>query len=204
MQNMQNTQVDGYKVLMTEAERQKTKGEHEAAIKICEQIVCNDLDFAEAYEEIGDNYLSLKKYPEARKALERAVGLNPMSANANYLLGFVYSSLGMWKDSIFYLEKADKIEPNHPEILRCIGWSMFHDGHKNRGIILLERALTLKNDDVLILSDLGICYLNEKKFKRAGELFEKILHIEPSNLKAKECLSAVRFFQTEFKRIKTV
>ncbi|MBI5753663.1 tetratricopeptide repeat protein [Candidatus Peregrinibacteria bacterium] len=188
--------------LIEEADKKKNEGKHLEAIHLCERILSGDLGCVEAYEEIGDNYLSLRKYDRAEKALRQAIKLNKNSANANYLLGFVYSCTGNWKESVTLLEHADKAYPNHPEILRCLGWSMYHSGQQKRGIILLERALYLAPNDPLILNDLGVCHLNDKDFDRAALLFKKTLQIEPDNQKAKECLNAVRFFQREFEKLK--
>ena len=124
--------------LILEADRQKMEGNHQDAIKTCERILVADLTFIEAYEEIGDNYISLKKYAKARKALEKALDLEPASANANYLLGFVNSAQKKWDEAIRLLEKADFLQPNHPEILRCLGWAMFQQGQRKRGIILIK------------------------------------------------------------------
>ncbi len=180
----------------------KSEGKHLEAIRLCERILLSDLECVEAYEEIGDNFLSLRKYEQAEKALRQAVKLNNKSANANYLLGFVYSCTGKWDDSVSLLEKADTVHPNHPEILRCLGWSMYHQGQRKRGVILIERSLFLAPHDPLILNDLGVVYLNEKNFDRAALLFKKTLQIEPDNEKAKECLNAVRFFQREFDKLR--
>lgn len=188
--------------LLKEAENKKMEGKHQEAIKLCEKVLIQDLECLEAYEEIGDNYLSLRQYEKAKKALNKAYQLNSRSANTNYLLGFVYSSLGEWRKSIEYLERADSIEPNHPEILRCLGWSIFHGVDRQKGVILLERALNLSPNDPLILSDLGVCYLNQRKFERARFLFKKILEIDPQNEKARECLNAIRFFQKEFDKFR--
>ncbi len=188
--------------LIQEAEQLKMDGRHLEAIAQCEKILYSDLECTEAYEEIGDNYLSLREYDKAKKALTRAVKTNARSANANYLLGFMYSAVGDFKKSVKYLEIADGYEPNHPEILRCLGWSLYHDGQRQRGVVLLERALALSPQDSLILSDLGVCYLNSKKFDRAATLFRNVLEIEPNNEKAKECLNAVRFFQHEYNKLK--
>lgn len=189
-------------LLIKEAEKLKMDGQHAEAIAHCEKILYTNLDYAEAYEEIGDNYLSLREYEKAKKALAQAIKLNARSANANYLLGFLYSATGDFKRSIKYLEIADGYETNHPEILRCLGWSLYHEGQRQRGVVLLERALALSPQDSLILSDLGVCYLNSKKFNRAARLFKNILQIEPDNEKAKECLNAVRFFKHEYKKLK--
>lgn len=189
-------------LLIEEADKRKLNGEFREAIMICEKILFYDLECSEAYEEIGDNYLSLHEYMKAKKALDRAIDLNPYSPNANYLLGFVYSCLGKWKTSIEYLEQSDQLYPNHPEILRCLGWSMYHDGQKKRGIIILERAMHLSRNDPLILNDLGVIYLNEKNFERAAFLFKRVLDMEPENEKARECLNAVKFFETEYRKLK--
>ncbi len=150
--------------LIEKAEESKKSGQHQEAILLCEKILEVDLDCQEAYEEIGDNYLSLRDYQKAERALIQALRINPDSANAHYLLGFTYSALNLWSDSIAHLEKADLVYKNHPEILRCLGWSYFHSGKKELGIVLLERSLSLAPNDPLIQSDLGICYLNFKNF----------------------------------------
>lgn len=188
--------------LLEEAERKKQNGQHKEAIRICEKILNYDLDFTDAYEELADNFLTLREYQKAKRALERAISLNPQSPNANYLMGFVYSCLGKWKTSVAYLEHADEMMPNHPEILRCLGWSMYHEGQKKRGVILLERALSLAMDDVLILTDLGVLHMNEKNFDRAALMFKKVLILEPENEKARECLNAVKFFAVEYGKLR--
>lgn len=188
--------------LIEEADKMKNAGKHLEAIKLCEKILTDDLKNIEAYEEIGDNYLSLRKYEKAEKALKQAIKFEQTSANANYLLGFVHSCTGKWENSVSHLEVADISYPNHPEILRCLGWSMYHYGQRKRGIIILERSLFLAPNDPLILNDLGVCYLNEKEFDRSGQLFKKTLIVEPENQKAKECLNAVKFFQREFDKLK--
>lgn len=191
-----------FQTILGEAERLKMAGEHLEAIKLCEKVLSYDLDFQTAYEEIGDNFLSMREYDKAERALIQALRLNPTSANAHYLIGFAHSALGHWKDSIEHLETADHIQVNHPEILRCLGWSIFHSGEREQGLVILERALNLSPSDPLILSDLGICYLNNKHFDRANDLFRKVLEIEPDNDKVKECLYAVKFFRSEFKKFR--
>ncbi len=188
--------------LLEEADQSKIKGEHQQAIKTCERVLTQDLDCQEAYEEIGDNYLSLKLYDKAEKALLQSLRINPLSANAHYLYGFTKSALGEWAESIDHLEKADEIQPNHPEILRCLGWSIFHSGKRKQGLVILERSLNLSPQDPLILSDLGVCYLNDKNFDRAKFLFKQVLDLEPENEKVKECLYAVEFFKKEFKKFR--
>ncbi len=197
-----NQDWNDYSNLIGEADRLKASGEHNEAIRVCEKILLSDLDHPQAYEEIGDNYLSLRDYEKAEKALTQALRVNPGSANAHYLIGFTHSALGNWPESIAHLETAHQLQPNHPEILRCLGWSIFHSGERQQGLVLLERALNLSPRDPLILSDLGLCYLNHKEFDRANNLFLQVLEIEPDNQKVQECLQAVKFFKNEFRKLR--
>lgn len=187
--------------LIEEADKKKLNGQHNEAIQICESILLQDLEVVEAYEEIGDNYLSMRKFDKAMKALNRAINLDPTSPNAHYLLGFTHSAMSNWSISVDHLETADYLQPNHPEILRCLGWSVFHAGNRKKGLILLERSLTLSPDDPLILCDLAICYLNDKNFDRSIELLREALMIDPDNEKTKECLKTALFFQSEYEKI---
>jgi tetratricopeptide (TPR) repeat protein len=186
-----------YADLLQIADEKKVQGLYEEAIAICESILCVDLECGEAYEEIGDNYLSLRQYDKAIKALKKALKINPESANAHYLLGFTYSAMNKWESSIDELEVADGIEPNHPEILRCLGWSFFHSGSRKQGLVLLERASFMAKDDSLILCDLGVCYLNDRQFDRAEQVFQSVLNLEPQNDKARECLKACNYFRAK-------
>ena len=62
-------------------------------------------------------------------------------------------------------------------------------------VVLLKRAAIIAPDDIFILSDLGVCYLNNRDFAKAEDVFNKILQIEPNHPKAKECLKACSYFK---------
>ena len=64
------TTVSPFQHLLVHAEELKLQNKHRDAIGVCESIVSTDLECSEAYEEIGDNYISLREYPKAKIALE--------------------------------------------------------------------------------------------------------------------------------------
>jgi len=187
--------------LLKEADELKLQGRHDEAITLSNRMLLMDLEFVEAYEEIGDNYLSMREYDKAKKALKHALKLNPTSANALYLLGFLYSSTGDFDRSIETLENANQVQPHHPEILRCLGWSIFHGGERERGIVILERARAMCPLDTLIMCDLAVCYLNDRQFDETISVLEQALRIDPDNDKAKDCMETAKFFQHEFKKL---
>jgi protein O-GlcNAc transferase len=188
------------RTLLEQADLLKSQGEYLEAIKLCEEILADDLNCVEAYEEIGDNYISLRKLEKAEKALAQALKLDPTSANTHYLLGFLHSCKRDWQHSIKSLEKADELKSNHSEVLRCLGWSYFQNGNIDRGIVILERALALEPNDIYILTDLGVCYLTAKNIPKALPIFHRVLDLDPGNQKARECLMILEEYSLAARR----
>jgi len=178
---------DSVMPLLVEAEKLKTSGQFNEAIKMLQQIIVSEHNFAEAYEELADNYLSLREINRAEKALNQALHLNADSPNAHYLLGFLYSVEQKWIKSVEELELADNLFPNHPEILRCLGWSIYNQNRKNQGLAVLERSQSLNPADPNILCDLGVCYMNSSNFDKAEKTFEKVIRLAPNSDQAMEC-----------------
>ena len=179
-----------YSHALNDADEKKLMGMHHEAIGICEEILCDDLECNEALEEIGDNYLSLRDFPEAINALKQAKKVNPKSANAHYLLGFAYSGINEWKESIYELEIADSLEPNHPEILRCLGWSVYHYGEKEKGIVLLQRAVMMTILPISRLITISVIVPMLFMMKKTSINMPMVMKKRPSNIPLKGLMSA--------------
>lgn len=181
--------------LLTQADKLKKRGDFHGAIQILHKVIASDPHCHEAYEELGDNYLSLRELTKAEKALIQAVTVNPRSPNGNYLLGFLYSLEQKWFKSVDFLIKADNLMPNHAEILRCLGWSLYNQARKNQGLAILERSQNLNPNDQNILCDLGVCYMNSGQMEKASETFKKVISINPNSEQAKECFRFLEMIQ---------
>ena len=66
-----------------------------------------------------------------------------------------------FQKAILCLEQSNKKSPNNPEVLRNLGWAYTMVGDVKKGVILLERALTIAPDDMLIMEDLGVALLTQ-------------------------------------------
>jgi len=186
-----------YRDTLLEAEKLKNDGQYREAVSICEKILVKDPKNLIALEEIGDNYLSMGKIENSKKALKRALEIEPKSVNANYLLGFIFSIEHKWDLSIKYLKKSEEIERNNPEILRCLGWSLFNYGRQKEGIILLERVKNITPKDAFVLCDLGVCYMLREKYAKALDLFINAEKLDPENRKVKDCIKIARIFRSK-------
>ncbi len=184
--------------MLAQSEDAKLSGDFETAIKILQKVILHEPDCFEAYEELGDNYLSQKEFTKSEKALREAIRLNPESANAHYLLGFLFSQQQKWYASVRELQIADNQSPNHPEILRCLGWGYHNQNRRSaQGLALLERSKNLSPDDPNILCDLGICYMNLQHKERAQWSFERVIEIAPESAQARECHNFLKILEHE-------
>ena len=183
--------------LLEQAEDLKFNGQFDAAIKILQQIIIVEPTCTEAYEELGDNYLSTRELKKSEKALKQALKLDSHSANAHYLMGFLLSLQEKWGKSVEELEQADSMFPNHPEILRCLGWSFYNNNRKAQGVAVLERSAELNPEDPSTLCDLGVCYMNSLQYEKAKKAFSKVIKIDPNFGEVQEYLSVINGVATE-------
>lgn len=176
---------------LEQAERFKLIGEHAEALKILEELLIEDPGNVAALEEVADNELSLDHYDRAGIAAKQAIELDKDSYTGCYILGFLCSHNEEWQEALSFLHSANKLKPNNPEILRCLGWVLFNGGQRAQGIVTLERALNLDNTNPLTLCDLGVAYLQTRNFAKAKVLFVRALDLDPENTRAQECVKAV-------------
>lgn len=174
--------------LLSQAEQLRLDGMYEEALVILEQILVRDPDNVVALEEVADNELSLERYDRAERAARRAIAVDSESFDAHYILGFIASHREQWSESVLSLKFANQLEPNNPEILRCLGWSLFSGGDPVAGMVTLERALNLEPENPLTLCDLGVAYLKQKDFEKSRALLRRALDLDPQNVRARECL----------------
>ncbi len=173
------------------AEQLKLDGKFREALSMLEELLLEDPENISALEEVADNELSLGEFHRAETAATQAVTLDAESYTGHYILGFLRSRTEKWAEAVSHLGRANRLKANNAEILRCLGWALFHEGSRAQGIVTLERALNLDPDSSLTLCDLGVAYLEVQNFVKSKTLLLRALEIEPGNVRAKECMAAV-------------
>ena len=177
---------------LEEAEQLKLMGRNKEALSILERLLIEDPENVSALEEVADNELHMEHYDRAEVAAIRALALDRNSYTALYILGFIHSVQEEWDKAIERLQKANALKPNNAEILRCLGWALFSSNQKAQGLVTLERALNLDNENPLTLCDLGVTYLQIQNTTKAKALFLRALDLDPSNERAKKCVETLK------------
>lgn len=191
------------KKLFEKADFYTKKGNYQKAVACYELVLLDEKDkFVRelAYWGAGECYLDLGLFEEAEEYLRKAVGLNPLEPNYHYLLGIAFSKRERFTEAILEFEEALKLAPDHPEILRGLGWATFMDGKLDQGRLLLERSLELDRENVLTLCDLAVVLMRGFQYQKARSLLQKAQEVEPNNPMVEETIAACEFFRREFEK----
>ncbi len=183
---------------LARSEELKLEGRHDQALEIAEKILVEDPECIEAGEEIADNLLSLDRLIDAKKAAKYVLSLDPDSYIGNFVIGFAASNDENWDKAIKFFRLSNSKQPNNPEILRCLGWSLFHNDQETEGVATLRRALFLRENDSSILCDLAACLMQQNEFTESIALIKKALTLDPDELRVQELYDVANRLQIAF------
>ena len=152
-----------------------------------------------ANANLGDIYLTLGQLDSAEIYFKKAISCDPRKPDYHYLLGFLYSKREKWKNAAKEFQTSIKVEPDNPEYLRGLGWSLFSLGEKPKGLGLLHKANDLAPSNVNVLLDLTMAYLIIHDFNKARIFNTGILRIDPGNKVAQELKKKIIQIEQIFK-----
>ncbi|PWK02305.1 putative secreted protein (Por secretion system target) [Flavobacterium araucananum] len=128
-----------------------------------------------------------KAYDLAAFYLEKIITAKPDHASARFALAKLYSDTGEYQKAMenvevaFQLEKAI-IERNAVyggRDLRTTRGLLYHKlGASDKGIADLKEALKMDKNNSYAMKNLGIIYLDQHKYKKACELFQKAKELD--------------------------
>lgn len=169
----------------------KEKCEYLQALCVLEDMLTEDPGSAVILEEIAENEWCLGHVRRALLAARRTVMLHAESAMGNFIVGLVALRKREFGRAVEFLQCANRYQPDTPDILRSLGWALFHQGETVQGVVTLERALNLEDSNTHTLCDLGEVYLALRSIPKARSLFLRALDIDPGNPRAREGIARV-------------
>jgi tetratricopeptide (TPR) repeat protein len=111
------------------------------------------------YLQLGGAFDQAGRWPEARKALERAVVLAPEEPIALNYLGYARLEHGeAIAASIALLEKANALQPGDASIIDSLAWAYFKRGDVRKALPMLELAARGQPANGTINEHLGDAY----------------------------------------------
>lgn len=182
--------ADAYDLFLRAKERwgRRTPASVEQAIALYDQAIALDPKFVRAYAGLANCYnlawsgIPAKvRYPLAKLNAEKAIALDPDSAEAHTSLAFMrYKFEWRWKDAEAEFQRAIALDPRdalarhwHGEFLRLMG-------HPSEGIEELRRALELDPSSLAIRADLAGSFIVARRFDEARAVLESAHMIDPN------------------------
>ena len=127
----------------------------------------------EYYEE------SIKYYSLTLKKLEKNHFLVPKILDRR---GTSYERLGDWEKAEKDLKLSLKIIPDQPHVLNYLAYSWIDKGiNLDEGLMMLKKAVQLKENDGYIIDSLGWAYYARKDYKEAEKYLQKAVELLPSD-----------------------
>jgi len=125
----------------------------------------------QAHYNAGLALIDMKRFPEAREALERASAVAPTEPWIFDALGRVFAATGDRQSAIANFRRSIDLDPDMFESLNNLGTVYFDSGNYQQAEALFASALKLRPQAIAARYNLGLCHSREgRSAESIGEL----------------------------------
>ena len=159
------------------AEALRAAGKDDAAIEVLAQLAQSHAELPVVHATMGDFQRRLENFEQAVRAYDRALDLYPSEDPSqwfvHYARGICEERLGDWTEAEADFRTALKLNPEHPQVLNYLGYSLVERSEKlDEALSMIERAAAARPDSGYIIDSLGwVLY-------RMGRYEEAVGHME--------------------------
>jgi len=185
--------------------------DYEESIKILEeglQAAPNDEELAKL---LGQVYFKVRKIDKAEKAFQKTVSLNPDDDVAHYYLGICYTlrredgqPRPAWFEASQAFGKAVELKPDDHRYNYQYGHSLLMLRKFQQAKDPLEKAYATEEgkNDYKVLTDLGVVYQAMDMTKKAIEMFEKAIELNPEKSAPYQYLGGLYMAEKDYQKVK--
>ncbi len=117
-----------------------------------------------------------------RKAFDECLAVmkgNPALAEVYATLSDVCQKMGDHKRALIEMEKAHRLNPQHPGFLNHLALLYLQEGRLKDAIEVLEEAVRLDPQDLNAVNNLANCYLKAGEVEKADSLWKELYRLDP-------------------------
>ena len=183
----------------------RTEASMRRALELFQDAIAADPMYAPAYSGIADasallaswQFATAKEmYPQAVKAAERALQLDPSLADAHASLGFVkLNAESDWEGAMREFRTAIALNPSHETAHRWHSAFLAGIGRDDEAIPIALRAIELDPISVLPRMNLGIVHWLAWRHDEAEREFRSVIEKDPGFVRAYAFLATSLSFQ---------
>ena len=175
------------------------------SLKLYEEAITLDPEFAEAYSGMADSYSMLGvygfmdldvSYPKAREYAVESITRNSNLAEAYVALAWIQFAYDWkFKESEKNYRKAIELDPKFAQAYHWLGINLTSQGKSDEAYPTLKRALELDPDNHVILMNFSTSAIETKKFAEAEVASKRGLSVTPGYYINWERLYTVYLYQ---------
>jgi tetratricopeptide (TPR) repeat protein len=143
-------------------------------------------DSAHAHQAIAENYIALRKVPEAEEQYKQAIKLRPDLPGAHLALGRVYALAGQWPKAEEQFLAETKLRPGDAEATYRLGDALLQQGKVKECLPVLARADQLRPNMPETLYALGKAASVTGDTKLAEQSWESVIRLEKTGTLASQ------------------
>jgi predicted O-linked N-acetylglucosamine transferase (SPINDLY family) len=160
------------------------EGRQTDAQVLCRQLLADLPDFFDVLQLLGVSLVECSRFAEGVPYLERAVALDPRSADAHCNLGFTLFNLERYAEARVLLEKAVMLRPNFPTAQRNLANTLLRLELAEPAIAAFTRIIELNPGDSDAWCNRGVAELMLKRWDAAALSSERALALQPGHFEA--------------------
>lgn len=143
-------------------------------------------EFPKIDEALSEILLRRGHVREVIEILQAGLSKDPYSWLGHYLLGIAFSRTRQWRSAYEEFVVATDMDPKEPRSWQKCGECLIALRELGQAEHYLRKALELNPKFTDAVVNYGFLYLERGDRIQAGELFDKVLELEPSNGAARE------------------
>jgi tetratricopeptide (TPR) repeat protein len=134
---------------------------------------------ANYYNTQGDQFYTAKNYKAALESYQKAVGLNPSLANAQYRIGWIQNDLEQYDEAIEPLMAATRLQQTAPTYYE-LGYAYRQLAKYDEALNAYNQCLRIKADHATANHDIGWIYNEQKNYEDAAKYLRQALSSDPN------------------------
>jgi tetratricopeptide (TPR) repeat protein len=146
---------------------------------------------------------SIKKLPEAKQFIGKALQVKNNYSDAIFLLSQIQVAENSIKDAITSLLVLAQLNPQDPTIFFQLGLLYYNSGDNVNTGIVLSKAVELSPDYSNARYFLGLAYARLGKYAEAVDQFEAVARLNPDNEEVANILTALKAGKSPFQAVTT-
>ena len=144
-----------------------------------------------AHNNLGLILYGRLQYRQAVECFDRALQIDPHSAEAHYNLGLVLMELAQYSKAAAHMQSALQSKPRFPKAENGLGSALLQLGRSDEAILHFQQALALDPDYLEAYNNLGKTLQASGRTAEAEARFRRAMQIRPTDFDAHENLGVL-------------